>query len=87
MKNVRLPKGFQKYPNPLTDLPHDGWIDVDLGSWIINGKVETINMRVNVAELEEFLGKLAKKGGRSKRFGGGAFDVFVVAGCVRLGVT
>lgn len=74
------PSGFKKYVGPKKTT--DGWVDVDLGEWFVNGNLERFHMRIAVNKLPSLIEKIMD-GGRRENNGfhlqGGAFEVFKCA--------
>jgi hypothetical protein len=76
---VELPIQFRRYPCPGSSSALEGQIDVDLGCWTINGKQERVHLRIFAKNLPRLIEMLDQTDGRSKQFGYGAFEAFVVA--------
>lgn len=72
---IRPPAGFQRYPTAGGAL--HGTIEVDLGDWFVNGKQETIHLRVFADELPKLVQQIADAHWQEKRLGYGALSLFV----------
>ena len=76
VKMNRLPVGFRQYPAGAIG---EGEIGIDLGGWIIDGKDESVYMRVSVRDLPKLVKILTTTDGRARRFAYDSIQVFVVA--------
>jgi hypothetical protein len=87
--NERLPDSFRRYPCPQSNSSLEGTVEVDLGEWRGVGPEPTdfrrlkLHLRVNAANLPKLLKSILENDGRTKTFGFGALQVFVVAATVK----
>ena len=72
-----LPSDFRRFPTE--GGPLHGEVVVDLGRWVIDGRVERVVMRVAGHKLQSLVDELAATKFRDKVFADGLCHAFVVA--------